>query len=126
MKKYEIVYEAMTLSFDRLQSWLRNFYQNTLRSPDYILFSPEGYDTVMGGFSTIDRIKLPGPESKEWWIQLANYANGAYFYVATLPDMPRCKEFSHAHLAFAEAEYEKLPTLKPHEMLAIFPQNDNQ
>lgn len=120
MKKYEIVYEATNLSFYMLQAWLSNFYQNTLRSPEYVLFSHEGYYAVMAGFSSIDVVKLPEHESKDYWIQLRNYASRSYFYVATLPDMPRCKEFSQAHLAFAEAGYEQLPTLKPHEMLAIF------
>ena len=120
--------EGLETPLNMIHRYFMRLYEESLSEPEYMLLCLQDYLELL---DEMGRLCLPSSEEvrahysamgqHRLWIRLANTATGKFALVSTLPDLPRCQEFSHAHLAFAHWRHATLPTLRSGEIIALCP-----
>lgn len=125
--------EGVATPLEMVHRYFMRLYEESFMEPVYVLLCLQDYlellDETTRMFRFCDRVLLVDEVRAHYeamkecppWIKLANSATGKFALVSTLPDLPRCKEFSRAHLAFAAHQHSTLPTLKSGEIIALCP-----
>jgi hypothetical protein len=128
--------EGLETPLNMVHRYFMRLYEESLSEPEYVLLCLQDYlellDEVSHLFWRCDRpLSVKAIEEhgesvvaaarQDPWIKLANTATGKFALVSTLPNLPRCQEFSQAHLAFAHWRHRVLPALKSGEIIALCP-----
>lgn len=122
--------EGVTTPLDMIHRYFMRLYEESFFEPEYVLLCLKDYlellDETSRLFRFVEKTEMfeIGPHydkmgQHDLWIKLCNTATGKLTFVSTLPDMPRCKEFTRAHMTFAAFRHETLPELKSGEIVVL-------
>lgn len=112
--------------------YLMRLYENSLLDPEYVFLCLQDYLELLDELTRLYRFSnsalssdgsalYDGMGQNVPWVKLANPATGKFCLTSTLPDVPRSKELSRAHLAFSHWGYERLPDLRSGEIMVLVP-----